>query len=312
MSNSSVFYYLKVQRSVRRKPKRNSIELNGVPERENNDGNTTQTSGTKTSRSISVPARANTPSANKKVLPRSKGVSLSRTSPRPHSGEFSQGDLDSPLQSRQFSISSSGYESSPTGSLSSLVSSDVFNEEHSANGIKRCATLPQFDSVEDGVAKSHPSPAIPRSRSVTSMAHFKNELELSLNGISSSPSKSSSARSSPIPSQRKISASRRSPLAGSPPRVRDSGSVSPFRMSPRGNSLEVENQYQDENQKENIANSRLYRAMYTYISQEDGEVTFIEGDEVELIQQSENGWWLVRTSEELGWGPSNFLQSLAH
>lgn len=101
-------------------------------------------------------------------------------------------------------------------------------------------------------------------------------------------------------------------MAGSPPRVRDSGSVSPFRMSPRGNSLEVENQYQDENQKENIANSRLYRAMYTYISQEDGEVTFIEGDEVELIQQSENGWWLVRTSEELGWGPSNFLQSLAH
>ena len=44
----------------------------------------------------------------------------------------------------------------------------------------------------------------------------------------------------------------------------------------------------------------------------DGEVTFREGDEVEVIQRSENGWWLVRTSEELGWGPSNYLQSLEH
>jgi len=52
--------------------------------------------------------------------------------------------------------------------------------------------------------------------------------------------------------------------------------------------------------------------MYTYNSQDDGEVAFREGDEVEVIQRSENGWWLVRTSEELGWGPSNFLQSLAY
>ena len=52
--------------------------------------------------------------------------------------------------------------------------------------------------------------------------------------------------------------------------------------------------------------------MHTYISQEDGEVSFMEGDEVELIQRGENGWWLVRTSEELGWGPSNYLQALAY
>lgn len=302
---SYFFYYLKVQRTVRRKPKRNSIELNGIPERENGDDKTTHTTETKTSRSISVPARANTPPVNKKVSPRSKGVSLSRTSSRPHSGEFFQGDVGSPWQSRQISISSSGYESSPTGSLSSLVSSDVFNDEHSTNGIKKCATLPRFDNIEEQVAKTHSSPVMPRSRSVTSMAHYKNE-------NSSSGRMSSSGRSSPIPSQRKISASRRSPLAGSPPRGRDSGSISPFRMSPRENSSEVESEYQDDNQKENIASSRLFRAMYTYVSQEDGEVSFMEGDEVEVIQQSENGWWLVRTSEELGWGPSNFLQSLAY
>ena len=132
------------------------------------------------------------------------------------------------------------------------------------------------------------------------MEHYKNEMELSLNGR-----KSSSGRSSPIPSKRKISANRRSPLAGSPPKGREFGSISPSRMSPRESSSEIENE-------ENIANSRLYRAMHTYISQDDGEVTFNEGDEVEVIQKSENGWWLVRTSEELGWGPSNFLQSLAY
>ncbi|KAJ7376752.1 hypothetical protein OS493_032811 [Desmophyllum pertusum] len=181
-------------------------------------------------------------------------------------------------------MSSSGYESSPTGSLSSLAS-DVFNnEERPPNVIKKSATLPRFETIEDVVVQSQPSPVIPRSRSVTSMAHYKKEMELSVNGISSTGRISNSGRNSPIPAPRKNSASnRRSPLAGSPPRGRESdsapprklsgsvsprklsGSVSP-RLSPRANS-EIENE----------ANSRLYRAMHTYISQEDGEVTFIEG-----------------------------------
>ena len=233
-------------------------------------------------------------------------MSSPRSSPRrPRSSEFSQGELESPSQYRQFSISSSGYESSPSGSLSSLVSPDVFAEDQSTNSITKCATLPRFDNIEDGMPVSSPSLGMPRSKSVTSMEHYKNEMELSLNGISSTGRKSSSGRSSPIPSKRKISTPRRSPLAGSPPRGRDFGSISPSKMSPRESSSEIENE-------ENIANSRLYRATHTYISQDDGEVTFIEGDEVEVVQKSENGWWLVRTSEELGWGPSNFLQSLVY
>ena len=127
--------------------------------------------------------------------------------------------------------------------------------------------------------------------------------------------KSSSGRSSPVQSQRKISASRRSPLAGSPTRSRDFGSSSPQRLSPRDTHSILENddyqstgsEYHNGDQKD----SRLYRAMYTYIAQEDGEVSLAEGDEIEVIQRSENGWWLVRTSEELGWAPSNYLQSLA-
>ena len=73
-----------------------------------------------------------------------------------------------------------------------------------------------------------------------------------------------------------------------------------------------ENDFHYENQEKNTSYPRFYRAIYTYNSQDDGEVAFREGDEVEVIQRSENGWWLVRTSEELGWGPSNFLQSLAY
>lgn len=300
------FYYLKVQRTIRKKPKRNSIELNAISEGENGESKTSDNPVAKNSRSISVPAPVYTPPVNRKLSPRSKGLSSPRSSPRrPRSSEFSQGESDNPSQSRQFSISSSGYESSPNGSLSSLVSSDVFAEEQSTNGIKKCATLPRFDNIEDNMPVSQPSPGMPRSKSVTSMEHYKNEMELSLNGISSTGKKSSSGRSSPIPSKRKISTNRRSPLAGSPPKGRDSGSISPSKMSPRESSSEIENE-------ENIANSRLYRAMHTYISQDDGEVTFNEGDEVEVIQKSENGWWLVRTSEELGWGPSNFLQSLVY
>ena len=301
------FYYLKVQRTIRKKPKRNSIELNGISEGEvNGESKTSDDPVTKASRSISVPAPVYTPPINRKLSPRTKGMSSPRSSPRrPRSSEFSQGELDIPSQSRQFSISSSGYESSPSGSLSSLVSPDVFAEEQSTNVIKKCATLPRFDNIEANMPMSHPSNGMPRSKSVTSMEHYKNEMELSLNGISSKVTKSSSGRSSPIPSKRKISTNRRSPLAGSPPKGRDSGSISPSKMSPRESNSEIENE-------ENIANSRLYRAIHTYISQDDGEVTLTEGDEVEVIQKSENGWWLVRTSEELGWGPSNFLQSLVY
>ena len=86
----------------------------------------------------------------------------------------------------------------------------------------------------------------------------------------------------------------------------DCGSVPPLNTSPR----EINNN--DENQKESTAYQLFYRAMYSYESAGDGEVALREGDEVGVIQRSENGSWLVRTSEKVGWGPSNYLQSLPH
>ena len=90
----------------------------------------------------------------------------------------------------------------------------------------------------------------------------------------------------------------------------DCGSVPSLNTSPRASNSENNND--DENQKGNTAYQRFYRAMYTYESAGNGEVAFRKGDEVEVIQRSENGWWLVRTrSGKVGWGPSNFLQSLS-
>lgn len=61
---------------------------------------------------------------------------------------------------------------------------------------------------------------------------------------------------------------------------------------------------------QNRKSSLLYRAMYAYIAQEDGEATFKEGDLVEVLQRSSNGWYLLSTESGLGWGPSNFLQTV--
>lgn len=197
--------------------------------------------------------------------------------------------------------------------------SDVFPEDSSSpkGGVKRCATLPQFDHIQAQIMPTtQNSPEIPRSRSVTSMAQYKKELELSLNGIQSNVRKPSSGRSSPVSTPRKISASNRlSPLASSPSRNREFGAASPQRLSPRDSISTIDDDdYQSSNSERNNGDqseSRVYKAIYTYIAQEDGEVSLIEGDDVEVIEMSENGWWLVRTSEELGWGPSNFLQLTA-
>lgn len=186
------------------------------------------------------------------------------------------------------------------------MSPDALNEEDSTNaGIKKCATYPRFDTIEGGPVLWNPSPGMFRSKSPSSMEHDKNEMELSLNDVSSTSRISRSERNSPVPFQRKISASGMSQFTSC-----DSGSVAPFNTSPRESNSEINNNENDQN--ESTACQRFYRAMYSYDSAGDGEVAFREGDEVEVIQRSENGWWLVRTSEKVGWGPSNFLESLSY
>ena len=248
-----------------------------------------------------------TPTVTKRKPPLSK----SNSSSRPASGEIPQ------WTQHQMSLDlSSGYGTSPSGSLSSLAS-EVFTPEENSPPIKKCATLPRFDDIEDKVVQSAPSPTIPRSQSVTSMAQYKKQMEAAVNGGLQPSGKSSSGRSSPIPTPRKISATnRKSPLAGSPPRIhdlrtsqRESGSDMDYEIGQDYRSDLDSPRYQVSS-SQNRKSSLLYRAMYAYIAQEDGEATFKEGDLVEVLQRSSNGWYLLSTESGLGWGPSNFLQTV--
>ena len=283
------FYYQKVQRTLRKNPERNPAK-----DGEDGSGKIIITSGLKSSPSIPVADITNTSPMNGMDSPRSPGLPLSISWPQPRICECNQGEVNSP--SRQLSVSSSGYDSSLNGSFSSLVLSDALNEERSTSAnFKKCATYPRFDTTEGGLVMWNPSPGMPRSTSASSMEHYENKMELSLNGTSSE-------RNIPVPCQ--SSASRMSQFTSC-----DCGSVPPLNNSPRTSNLKINNN--NESRKENTAYQRFYRAMYPYESEVDGEVAFREGDEVEVIQRSDSGWWLVRTSEKVGWGPSNFLQSLS-
>ena len=71
-----------------------------------------------------------------------------------------------------------------------------------------------------------------------------------------------------------------------------------------------EGQNYTENMPELVSNKRFY-ATGSYEKEEDKEVNLRENAEVELLEESEGGWWLVRTSSHsVGWAPSNFLEKV--
>ena len=165
---------------------------------------------------------------------------------------------------------SSGYHTSSSSSLSSLVSDVSLPETES---VVPCASLGIFDSC---VVSSAPKQVYSRSNLVTTLAQDANTSGSSVNGGALS-----SGRRSPIPSPRSKSP-RRSP-------------------QPRIESI-------SEKEQENDSQNTRYQAMYTYISQEINEIAINEGDIVEVLKRCSNGWWLLASNNQLGWGPSNFLQ----
>ncbi|KAL9543808.1 hypothetical protein MBANPS3_007936 [Mucor bainieri] len=52
----------------------------------------------------------------------------------------------------------------------------------------------------------------------------------------------------------------------------------------------------------------LYKAIYPFQPQEEGEVSFQKGDTMEIVEKDENGWWLARIHGKDGWVPSNYLE----
>lgn len=81
------------------------------------------------------------------------------------------------------------------------------------------------------------------------------------------------------------------------------------------NNNEGDDEDKDEGQEytENIPElvSKRFYATGAYEKEEDKEVNLRENAEVELLEESEGGWWLVRTSSHsVGWAPSNFLEKV--
>ncbi|KAJ3489600.1 hypothetical protein NLI96_g2030 [Meripilus lineatus] len=50
-----------------------------------------------------------------------------------------------------------------------------------------------------------------------------------------------------------------------------------------------------------------YKAIFAFDGQ-DGEVSLKKGDIVELVEKSDNGWWLVKKNGQEGWAPNNYLE----
>lgn len=51
-----------------------------------------------------------------------------------------------------------------------------------------------------------------------------------------------------------------------------------------------------------------YKVVCAFETEEDGEIPLSMGDLVEVVQEEENGWWLVKKGGQQGWAPSNYLE----
>ncbi|GMK57879.1 hypothetical protein CspeluHIS016_0407130 [Cutaneotrichosporon spelunceum] len=51
----------------------------------------------------------------------------------------------------------------------------------------------------------------------------------------------------------------------------------------------------------------MYRALYNFAG-EEGEMNLVKGDQVEVKEKDDNGWWMVTKGGQEGWAPSNYLK----
>ena len=145
----------------------------------------------------------------------------------------------------------------------------------------QCALPGSSDSC---VVSTAPKQVYSSSNLETTLAQDANTFGSSVNG-----SALSSGRRSPIPSPRS-----KSPRRSAHPRIDEIKATSVESMS--------------EKEQENDSQITRYQAIYTYISQEKNEISINEGDIVEVLQRCSNGWWLLVSNNQLGWGPSNYLE----
>ncbi|RCN37660.1 SH3 domain protein, partial [Ancylostoma caninum] len=59
------------------------------------------------------------------------------------------------------------------------------------------------------------------------------------------------------------------------------------------------------------AKPRLYpvvKALYDYDAQDTDELSFSAGDEIELMQKHDSGWWQGKIGDKIALFPANYVQ----
>lgn len=55
----------------------------------------------------------------------------------------------------------------------------------------------------------------------------------------------------------------------------------------------------------------VFVALAEYVDEDDGDtISFKKGDQMEVLEMDEGGWWLVKIGNKSGWAPSNYLKAL--
>jgi len=51
-----------------------------------------------------------------------------------------------------------------------------------------------------------------------------------------------------------------------------------------------------------------YQVIASYQGATDGTIDLYEGDKIQVIRKSKGGWWFVKSDNQEGWAPSNYLE----
>ncbi len=64
----------------------------------------------------------------------------------------------------------------------------------------------------------------------------------------------------------------------------------------------------EEDEQKNTPSSFWVTALYDYQASSDNELSFFQGQQIEIINYEDASWWIARIEDKEGWIPSNYIQ----